>query len=116
MGVPGYKNASMMRPVWRGPYPVKDKVTDKTDYDDSVPPSPSAINVSGESTWGDGVWGTSTWASSGVEKRVYQQWRVVYGGGEVHSPMVQITSGSNAPLDAELIRVDATFTGGDVVV
>jgi hypothetical protein len=116
MGVAGYKTVSMLRAVWRGPYPVHEKITNRTDYNDTVPPSPSAVSISSNSVWGDAVWGEGEWASSGLEKRVYQQWRVAYGGGEVHAPMVQITSGSNAPLDAELIRVDATFTGGDVVV
>jgi hypothetical protein len=116
MGVPGYKTVSMLRAVWRGPYPVDDKVTNRSDYDDSIPSAPSAAAVSGESVWGDGVWGTSVWATAETEKRVYQQWRVAYGGGEVHSPLTQVSSGSNAPLDAELIRLDATFTTGDVVI
>ncbi|MGN6535210.1 MAG: hypothetical protein ACTHKQ_05695 [Mesorhizobium sp.] len=116
MGVAGYKNVSMLRAVWRGPYPITEKITDRADYDYSIPPAPSASSVSDSSVWGDAVWGQSEWGSVGIEKNVYQQWRVAYGGGEVHSPLIQLTSGSNAALDGELIRVDATFTTGDVVI
>lgn len=116
MGVAGYKTISMLRAVWRGPYPVDEKITVKSDYDETVPASPSAVAVPAGSIWGTAEWGDAKWVAAGVEKSVYQQWRVSYGGGEVHSPMVQLTSGSNAPLDAELIRVDAMFTTGDPVM
>lgn len=115
MGAVGYKTVSMLRPVWRGPYRIRDKVTSRTDYDDSIPPAPNAIVPPGESIWGDGVWGSSTWSSSLVEKRIQQDWHVARGGGEVHSAIVQVTSGANAPIDPELIRIDALFTSGAVV-
>lgn len=116
MGVPGYKNVSMFRAVWRGPYPIKGKLTDKTDYDQTISPAPSAYPVTGDGVWGEAVWGEAEWGTAGTEKRVFQQWKNAYGGGEVHSPLVQLSSGSSAPLDAELIRVDVTFTVGDVVI
>lgn len=120
MGQGGYKNTTMLRAVWRGPYPVTEQISNRTDYDMTMPASPPVQSVSGGSIWGDptAVWGdpNTRWSSPGVEKRVFQQWRVAYGGGEVHAPLVQVTSGSAAPLDAELVRVDAVYTGGEPVV
>lgn len=116
MGVVGYKTASMLRDVWRGPYPFISKITNRVDYDETVPPAPSAVNITLASIWGDAVWGESEWGSSGLMREIKQQWKVSYGGGEVHSPLVQVTSASNAPLDAELIRIDAIFTTGHVVL
>lgn len=116
MGAPGYKTTSMLRAVFRGPNPVREKITARADYAISIPFAPASSPVSSGSTWGDAVWGDSNWATAGQEKHIYQQWRAAYAGGEVHSAIVQVTSGANAPLDVELIRVDATFTPGEVVV
>jgi hypothetical protein len=116
MGVPGYKTVSMLRAVFRGPNKPREKVVDRSDYDASIPTSPASSPVSSSSTWGDAVWGESQWAKAGIERLVFQQWRAAYGGGEVHAPLVMVTSGANVPLDDELIRVDATFTGGELVV
>ena len=107
---------SMLRTVWRGPREVNAKVTNRTDYNQDMPPAPAPTGIIDGAVWGDGEWGAAEWGAAGYEKRVYQQWKNAYGGGEVHSPLVQVGSGSNAPLDGELIRIDALFTTGDVVV
>lgn len=116
MGTPGYKTVSMLRAVFRGPNPVRAKVVDRSDYDVTIPPAPPASPVSSSSTWGDAEWGSSDWAKAGIERRVFQQWKSAYGGGEVHAPLVMVTSGANVPLDDELIRIDGVFTPGEVVV
>jgi hypothetical protein len=116
MGTVGYKTVSMLRAVFRGPNPVKEKLTARSDYNISLPTAPASSPVSGNSTWGDATWGDSEWASAGQEKHIQQQWKAAYAGGEVHSAILQVTSGANIPLDTELIRIDATFTSGEVVV
>lgn len=116
MGMPGYKTTSMLRAVFRSPNAVKEKIVVRTDYNDSIPPVPSATPIPIGSTWGDAVWGESAWSAPNSQKNIYQFWRAEYGGGEVHAPLIQITSGANVPVDAELIRVDGIFTSGEVVV
>lgn len=116
MGTPGYKTASMMRAVFRGPYEVREKIVDRVDFDTSFPSPPSASQVtSDDAVWGDAEWGDAEWASSGTDRSTFQRWRAVHGGGEVHAPLVMVTSGSNVPADVELVRVDATFTSGEMV-
>jgi hypothetical protein len=116
MGIPGYKTVSMLRAVFRGPNTVKEKITARADYNITIPAAPAASPISGSSTWGDAIWGDSDWASAGQEKHIQQMWKAAYAGGEVHSAVLQITSGANAPLDVELIRIDATFAPGEIVV
>lgn len=116
MGVPGYKTLSMLRAVFRGPNTVDEKVEGRTDYDTTISAPPPATQVIGGATWGDATWGESVWADPGSQKNIFQRWQSAFGGGEVVSPLLQITSGANVPLDAELIRIDGTFTPGEVVV
>lgn len=115
MGVAGVKAAHMIRPVFRGPHQVVYQASILTDFDMTVPTAPQASAVSSFSTWGTAVWGVDEWASSDTEKIVTQHWVNVFGLGEVHAPVIQITSGGATPIDAELIRVDAVFTSGDMV-
>lgn len=116
MEVAGYKTMSMSRAVFRGPNPVREKITDQTDYQINLPSAPSASPVVLASTWDNAVWDVDAWADPTSAKNMYQRWRPVTGAGEVHAPAVQLTSGADVPLDAELIRIDATFTVGDVLV
>ncbi len=116
IGEAGYKSTSMARAVFRSPNAVNEKVTARFDYDMSIPSQPPASPVSETGRWGTAIWGQFQWGSGDYERRNYERWRVVMGSGEVMSPMVQITSGSIVPVDAELIRVDVQFIGGEVVI
>jgi len=115
MGAAGRKEVSMLRAVLRGPYAVNDKLSVQSDYSIRIPAPPSAAAVQGQGLWGGADWGTDNWAQAGTDREVYQRWRSAFGSGEVHAPCLQITSGAIAPLDAELIRLDATFTLGEIV-
>lgn len=115
MGVSGYKTVGQVRAVLRGPNPVNEKVSIQSDYRIALPAPPSASLVSSPSAWGDAVWGSFEWGDANVVRQVQQRWKAAAGGGEVHAPALQIVSGSNAPLDAELVRFDAVFTSGEVV-
>lgn len=116
LGVPGHKTVSLLRAVLRGAYPVVEKVSVQSDYQLRVPAAPNAAVVQDQGLWGTADWGESEWGASTTIKNVYQYWQSAFGSGEVLSPSVQITSGSIAPLDVELIRIDATFTSGEIVV
>lgn len=116
MDAPGWKTVHQLRAVMRGPNPVDVSATVQSEYDINIPAAPSASAVPGVSVWGDAEWGLDVWASSETTKYIYQDWVSAFGAGEVHAPCIQTTSGSIGPLDAELIRVDAVFTQGQIVV
>lgn len=116
MAVIGHKTASSLRAVLRGPRKVNESVRSLTDYLITIPAPPAAVSVDTDSVWGGAKWGQAKWGGGQVEKKVYQQWRTAFGAGEVHSAVLQVTSGSIVPLDVELIRIDAAFTGGNVIV
>lgn len=83
------------------------------EFDVTQPAAPAASPVSGSSVWGSGVWGTSTWGGQ-ADLKVNDQWKSLGGSGYAVSMCYQITSGSIAPCDAELIRLELTFTMGEV--
>lgn len=89
------------------PYPT---VRMMYDYyvEDMVPPP--ATPVAGDSVWGTAVWGnpSAIWGG-GTIKNHYQEWQGVGGSGYTFAPALQLTSGSIAPLGAEIIRIDVTY-------
>lgn len=116
MGVAGHKAVSLLRAVIRGQYPVIEKMSVQSDYQLRIPSAPNAGEVQDQGLWGTAAWGFSEWGATTTVKNVYQYWQSAFGTGEVLAPCIQITSGSLAPLDAELVRIDATFTSGEIVV
>lgn len=84
------------------------------DYTEDFPTAPSAGALSGSAVWGTGIWGTSVWSETS-QKTVTAQWVSVGGSGYSMAPCVMITSGDLRPLDTEIIRVEVTFQGGDIV-
>jgi hypothetical protein len=116
MGVMGVKAVHMLRPVFRGPNTVVYQINVLSDFYLDMPTPPQAPSVIGASVWGEAVWGVDEWSAGDTERVITQNWINSFGWGEVHSPVIQITSGSVLPMDAELIRIDAVFTSGDMVV
>lgn len=116
MNVVGNKEVSLLRPVIRCSRKVMEQTTSLTDYNLRIPAPPPGTVIDTHSVWGGAKWGESKWGGANAEKFIIQNWRAAFGDGEVHSAALQITSGSIAPLDAELIRIDATFTSGGIVV
>jgi hypothetical protein len=84
------------------------------DYNVGKPPAPDATTGVNGSAWGIGRWGEATWGAS-PEKKTYQTWQSVGGSGYSVSPLVQITSGSVAPVEVEIVRIEMTYEAGDVV-
>jgi len=106
------KVAKMARPVLRSAVPVSEQVSLQSDFQIALPPNPDAAAQNETSAWGGGVWGESVWGREGLVN-TYQDWRVIFGNGYAVAPAIQITSGSNVPLDAEVVRFDLTVEFAD---
>lgn len=100
----------MVTPVLLATQKPRPSVTMMFDYQVEDMDPPSATPVSGDSVWGTAGWGSSSaiWGG-GKLKNHYQEWQGVGGAGYAFSPALQLTSGSIAPLGAEIIRIDVTF-------
>lgn len=107
------KTAAMGRAVILSPYPVDERISVQVDFMMSLPPPPSAAPLGNLDIWGAGVWGSSVWGTQ-TTKKTYQNWRSVSGFGYTMAPAIQITSGSVAPPNVELIRLEITTQAGDI--
>lgn len=106
LGAPAsLKIAGVARARTRANTRVSDKISALFDYSISLPPAPDATPLTGTNTWGDGVWGTSQWGSE-LPSFIGQNWNSAGGTGYSMAPCYQVTSGSIAPLDVELISMD----------
>jgi hypothetical protein len=85
----------------------------KSDFNINAGSAPSASPVSGANAWGSGVWGQAVWGGD-ADPTLSQKWKSIGGYGYACSMSYQITSGSLVPMDAELIRLEMTFTMGEV--
>lgn len=84
------------------------------DFNVNVGAFPTATPVSGENTWGVGVWGQAVWGGEAANE-VTLQWKSLGGRGYSCSMSYQVTSGSSAPVDAEIIRLEMTYTFGELL-
>lgn len=75
---------------------------------------PTATPVNGENAWGSGVWGQSVWGGA-ASQVITDMWKSIGGTGYSVSLSYQVTSGSNVPVDAEIVRLEMTFTAGEVL-
>lgn len=103
------KVLKMARAVWRASYRGKAKVHGAADFVTSFPPPPNVNATSGGNEWEVGTWGNAQWD---VERGsvISGDWTPIGGSGHDVSVGVQFTSGTAIPLDAELIRLDLTYT------
>jgi len=108
------KIADLARATIRSSIPVRDQVSVQFDYQTQLPTPPDATLVLSSSTWGDATWGESVWGET-TTPTTQESWRSVGGSGYTLAPAVQVTSGANVPLDAEIVRVDVTFSTADIV-
>lgn len=107
------KEAGMARAVVRSPGDAIVKVSALADYVVDLPVPPDAAASLSGSIWGVGTWGTSTWGTEAV-KVTSQDWQSVAAVGYALSAAVQITSGSVAPPEVDLLRIDLTYQVGDI--
>ncbi|HEY8343314.1 MAG TPA: hypothetical protein VIK75_10050 [Calditerricola sp.] len=114
LGSPAFlKTPGLGRAVVRAMAPVNVVVSLHVDFDQKLPSGPDASPVNAENAWGIGRWGQAVWGGT-EPAALSQQWQSVGGAGYVVSLAAQVTSGSLAPLDAEIIRLEITYTTADI--
>lgn len=89
-------------------------LTARFDFDVSPLPPPDAVVVTGGAVWGAAIWGQATWGAASPEV-VSANWQSLGGIGSVSALELMISSGTTAPLDAEIIRLDMTYSTAEVV-
>lgn len=107
------KEAGMARAVIRAPGEVIAQLSAHADYVIDLPSPPDAAAGLTGSLWDVGTWDASTWDTQTV-KITTQDWQSVSALGYALTAAVQITSGSVAPPDVELVRIDMTYQAGDI--
>ncbi len=106
------KAARMARVECKSRAPINEKVSCLFDFDKTVPSPPNSSVVDTGNEWNNAVWNSSIWdadRSAVITKRRHS----VAGNGYRISPVFQVTSGSEVPLDVEIITLDVTFESGD---
>ena len=115
LGSPGQrKYAAFARVVKRSSFLANETIAARFDWNMALPAPPDAILISGASVWDAGVWDVSVWDTE-RGTTVTEQWMSVGGSGYAASVVVQVTSASAAPLDVEIIRIDFTYSIGDII-
>ena len=103
------KVLKMARAVWRASFNARNRVSGHVNFSESFPPPPTTGAIPTGNEWEVGLWDVSLWDSDRGAV-VIGDWVPIGGAGHDVSVGVQFISGSALPLDAELIRVDVTFT------
>ena len=84
------------------------------DWRMDFPAAPNAEPAQVDNVWDGAAWDQAVWDSASLSS-VYNQWTSVGGSGARLAPVVQITSGSIIPIDAEMVAVELTYSGADIV-
>lgn len=114
MGAPSsLKIGKTGRAVVRGAAKVPGKVMLLTEYQTDLGVSPDAGAGLNTDVWGSGTWGTSVWGNDAAQV-ITQDAVSVGGAGYALSLAYQASSGSLAPLDIEVIRLELTFDTAEV--
>lgn len=108
------KVGTMARATTRANLDLVDKVDILTDFDLTLPSAPDAPVLPDANVWGEAVWGQAVWGNV-IPTVIGNKWHSVGGIGYALAPCYQVTSGSVAPLDAELIGLETVHTTGAVV-
>lgn len=110
------KTPQLARAVLRSNSEIISQISMQYDYVVDLPPAPNAQVSNSGSVWGDAEWGSDTAVWGGSSTAIIQQnWVSVGGSGYALAPALQFTSGSNAPLETEIVRIDVTYDIGDVL-
>lgn len=110
---PNLKVMKMAQAVVRSAYDVKVQLSGHVNYKVNFPAPPSQGSIPIGNEWDNGVWGTSTWDAERGDI-IAGDWVSVGGSGHDVSVGMQITSGAVVPIDAELVRINVTYTLGEV--
>lgn len=107
------KSGLQSRITYRAPSELEVKLSLQKDYVISLPTPPNDIAVSNQALWGTGIWGSSVWGGES-EKFTFQKWKSTPGSGYALAVAVQVTSGSIAPPDVEIVQTDLTYEQGEI--
>lgn len=114
LGAPGsLKVAKMARAVVRTSFRAAVQVSGQSNFKVAFPPAPVTLPISGGNVWGLGVWGEATWGGDSASV-VQSDWVSVGASGHDIAIGVQIPSGAPVPLNAELVRIDLTYTVAEI--
>ena len=102
------------RAVVRGRAKINYSLNFMSDYNLKIPPAPSAVAVENSNIWGGGTWGKSVWGNP-VPTTITDDWKSLAGMGYSCSLAFQMTSGAVLAIDAEIIRLEMSFTMGEIV-
>lgn len=109
-GEPGSsKIVHMGRATIRSAYAVREKIEARFNFNMSMPVAPSQANIPVGNDWDSGTWDASTWDAA-RNTVVQANWRSLGGSGHDVSVAFLITSGGEVPIDAEVVRLDVTYT------
>lgn len=108
------KIGAVARAVVRANTATNDRIDLLADYTTSLPPAPDASQLSATNVWNDAIWGQAKWGDA-TPTFINQGWKSIGGAGYALAPCYQVTSGSIAPLDAELVTIEMTYTACEVV-
>jgi len=115
IGMPANRKVTKLgRGVARARARINSSLQFKSDFNVSLGPAPTATAVDGSNAWGAGVWGQAAWGAV-TSSVLTQEWKSIGGTGYAVSMAYQITSGSTVPLDAEIIRLEMTWTQGEML-
>lgn len=118
MGLPGQeKTVTQMRPTFRSTTAIRPQLRALVNYSEALSSAPNAVASSATEGWDISTWDTSLWdaASDGGVDPEDSQWIAVGATGYAIAPELQMTFGSQAAPDAELISIDTTFIPGALV-
>lgn len=103
------------RAVVKGTTRMEGSTTFQSDYNQSMPAAPPAVGIATVANlWGSGIWGQSVWGGS-LSDVMTQDWVSLGGTGYAISVCYQVTSGNSQPLDAELVRIEMSYTTAEIV-
>jgi hypothetical protein len=108
------KIAHQARAMLLAPRPPGNVMSVQADFEIDLPVVPSGEVILGESLWGAAIWGESPWGEL-RERKTFKGWQSTFGTGTALAAAVQITSGSVAPPDIDLVRIDMTYETADIV-
>lgn len=108
------KIGGMVRAVSRATTTINARCGINYDFNETLPAAPDALAQAEGAIWGIGVWGQSRWGDT-IPATINQPWGSGGGLGYTLAPTYQVTSGSIAPFDDELIRMEVSYNVAEIV-
>lgn len=97
--------------------PLNPQLSVSADYTVAFPSPPAAGSEPGSSSqWDVGLWDVAVWDESSVSMAVNTRWVSIGESGFVILPQVQVTCGTTATPDSELVLMEFLTETGEVMV